>query len=384
MSAARTYLDYNATAPLRPEARAALIAALDAPCNASSVHAEGRRARALLDKARGEVASLVGAEPADVTFTSGATEAANWVLSLPWATIVSSPIEHPCIAAPIEKHMARKVPLTVGSDGLIDLALLAATLAAAPRDAADSERSALLVVQHANNETGVVQPIENIAALAKAHGFALLVDAVQSAGRLPIDAAKLAIDYVMVASHKIGGPPGVGALVARRDAPPLAPLLVGGGQERGRRAGTENVAAIAGFGAAASAAAREIAGIDRLRQLRDLLEAGLRRASPETVVIAALAPRLPNTSLVALAGTRAETLVIALDLAGIAASAGAACASGKTKRSGVLDAMGVPGELAEGAVRFSLGWASTESDIEACIEAWLGAVKSRRPALRVA
>lgn len=368
MSARRTYLDYNATAPLRPQAREAMLAAFDSAGNASSVHAEGRAARARVEAARGSIAKLVSAQAAEVVFTSGATEAANWVLSQSWDVVLASAVEHPCVAGPVARSPGRVVSLDVDANGRVDLQRIEAALA---REAADtSGRSRrLLIVQLANNETGVVQPIADIAKLARAHGVRLLVDAVQGAGRVSFDDWAKFVDYLLITSHKIGGPKGVGALIVRNDAP-LPPLLIGGGQERGLRAGTESVEAIAGFGAAAEAALGELAQQTAIAQMRDRLERDLLQHAPAAFVIGAGAARLPNTSLVALPGRRGETIVIAFDLAGIAVSAGSACASGKAKRSAVLDAMGIAPDLASSAVRFSLGWATTNEDIAAAVAAW--------------
>ncbi|MBV8753200.1 MAG: cysteine desulfurase [Hyphomicrobiales bacterium] len=365
----RTYLDWNATAPLRPEARAAVIAALDAVGNPSSVHAEGRAARRLIDEARRRVAALVGAEPADVVFTSGGSEA-NATALCPRAAadvLLVSTIEHPSVLAGgrFRTDALRTVP--VGADGVIDLAALERQLAAG-RDG----RRVLVSLMHANNETGVVQPVAAAAAIVHAVGGLLHVDAVQTAGRIPCDISALGADLLTVSGHKLGGPKGVGALVRRSEAITWPePLIRGGGQERGSRAGTENVAAIAGFGAAAAAATRSLPADGlRLAALRDRLEAQLKAEFPQTVIFGAAAERLPNTTLFALPRINAETAVIGLDLAGVAVSSGAACSSGKVAASHVLAAMGVPGALARGAVRMSLGYATEEVDIERFLVAW--------------
>lgn len=370
MSVARTYLDYNATSPLRPEARAAVVAALDSVGNASSTHAEGRAARALIEGARADVAKLVAARASAVVFTSGATEAANWVLRAAWRRLIVSAVEHPCILEPARASGAQVDIVPVGRDGLIDMGQLEHLLA----DETIAPAETLLAVQHANNETGVVQDVAAVAGLARGRGVRLLVDAVQSAGRLAIDFERLGADYLMLSSHKFGGPKGVGALVMRGDVR-LPALLVGGGQERGHRAGTENVEAIAGFGAAARAALGELSRVHEIAALRDALEDELVRMTPQAEVIGRDAPRLANTSLVALRGRTAETLIIALDLNGVAASAGAACSSGKAKRSEVLDAMGLDADLAKGAVRFSFGWASRAEDVAATSGAWQRVMK---------
>lgn len=366
MSLARTYLDYNASAPLRPEARAAVVAALDVAGNPSSVHAEGRAARAIVEDAREKVAALVGAKPSDVAFTSGATESSNWVLRRSWRTVYYSDIEHAAVRAPCLAADGRLVRLPVGADGTMDVAHFAAALDA--RAPGASAGHGLLVVQAANNETGVLQPVAAMADLARAHGVSVFSDAVQAAGRIPLDAVALGIDFLSLSAHKIGGPKGVGALVfgdGRSGDAALPPMLIGGGQERRRRGGTENVAAIAGFGAAAAAARRDLADMHRIAALRDRLESEARRIAPDTIVIGAGAPRLANTTSLAIAGISADRLVIALDLDGVAVSAGSACASGKVGQSHVLAAMGVAGVVAAGAIRVSLGHATTEADIDA-------------------
>jgi cysteine desulfurase len=340
MSAERTYLDWNATAPLRPEARAACIAALDVVGNPSSPHAEGRRARALVEDAREQVAALVGAKPAEVVFTSGGTEANNSVLAAGWDLVVLSGIEHDSVRGPARTGKGRVVEVPVGRNGLVSGDALAGIDGSAGRS--------LFSLQLANNETGVIQPVAEVAAAAKVQGFFVHTDAVQAAGRIPVDLRGLGVDCLSLSAHKIGGPKGIGALVIHERAS-LPAFIAGGGQERRRRAGTENVAAIAGFGAAADAARRDLA------RMRD---------------VAVLRERLPNTTNIALAGTSAETLVIALDLAGVMVSAGAACSSGKVGASHVLEAMGLETAVARAAIRVSLGWSTGEGDVAAFVEAW--------------
>lgn len=364
VAAVRTYLDYNATAPLRQEAKAAVIEALDVVGNPSSVHAEGRRARSIIEAARESVARLVGAKPSEIVFTSGASEANTWALSQPWATILTSGIEHDSVLAPARASSAELVMLPVGTDGRLKVEDIAALLAS--RNFAGP---AVIAVQMANNETGVIQPIAEISELARTYGIKMHIDAVQAAGRLPIDFAALGADTLVISAHKFGGPKGIGALVDR-DHVDLVPLIRGGGQERRRRAGTENVAAIAGFGAAAEAALRDLASIDATAVLRDKLEAELKRLSPSAVIIGGNAPRLANTTAVALPGKLAETLVIRLDLAGIAVSAGSACSSGKVGASHVLEAMGLGHDIASSTIRVSLGPTTTEDDIAAFLAAW--------------
>lgn len=361
MSGARTYLDYNATAPLRPEARAAVVAALDAFGNASSVHAEGRRARALIDEAREAVAALVNAHPGEVVFTSGATEANTWALSAPWTHVALAGIEHDSVRAPAAALAAARsadvVELPVSDTGTVDFA------------AAPAGRGTLLVLQLANNETGVLQDVAAAGRWATENGARLHTDAVQAPGRVAVDFRTLGAAMLSLSAHKIGGPKGIGALVVGAGAT-LDPLFVGGGQELRRRAGTENVAAIAGFGAAAKAALRDLESAPRMAALRDRLEAEVLAATPAAFVIGRDAPRLPNTASIALPGLSAETLVIKMDLAGVAISAGAACSSGKVGESHVLRAMGLRPEIARSAVRVSLGPETSEDDIAAFVAAW--------------
>ncbi len=341
-----------------------MLAALDVTGNPSSPHAEGRCARALMEDAREQVAALVGAKPAEVVFTSGGTEANNAVLSGGWSEILLAGIEHDSVLAPARRSGAGLIDLKVTGSGVVRPASVTAAAASAA-----NPRSALLSLQFANNETGVIQPLAEAAAAAKERGFAVHTDAVQAAGRVPVDLRALGVDFLTLSAHKIGGPKGVGALVLREGVN-RAPLIVGGGQERRRRAGTENVAAIAGFGAAAEVAQRDLATMARVRALRDRLEKGLLTLSPSAIVVGTDADRLPNTTNVAVPGLSAETLVIALDLAGVAVSAGAACSSGKVGASHVLEAMDVKPETARAAVRISLGWESTERDVAAFLQAW--------------
>lgn len=368
----RVYADWNATAPLRPEARDAMLAVFGPPVNPSSIHTEGRAARKIVDIARAQVAALVGATPQQVVFTGGGTEANATALSpalqpagakgaAPFQRLVVSAVEHPSVLSGgrFAKDAIAEVPVT--GAGLIDLDALDAVLARGPR--------ALVSVMLANNETGVVQPISEVAARVHAHGGLLHVDAVQAAGKIAIDINALNADLYTITAHKLGGPQGVGALILRQDVG-LDPLVVGGGQERGRRPGTESVAAIAGFGAAAMEAAR-LAAKDAMRARRDRLEAELLARTPGAVVVGQAAPeRLPNTTLIAVPGLKGETAVIALDLAGLAVSSGSACSSGKVASSHVLAAMGLSPDLARGAIRLSLGWTTTEVDLDILLNAW--------------
>jgi len=371
---ARVYFDWNATAPLRPEARAAMLAALDAPQNASSVHAEGRTARGIVEEARRKVAALAGAEPSNVIFTSGATEANMLALTPALGGVPRrerlfvSAIEHPSVRSGGRFAADAIEEVSVTATGVIDLDALKQTLTRFEHP--------LVSVMLANNETGVVQPIRAVAELVHAAGGILHVDAVQGAGRMPVDMAALGADLLSLSSHKIGGPQGAGALIRRTGLSP-EPLIKGGGQERGFRAGTENVAAIAGFGAAAEAAANSLTTEPaRVAALRDRLEAELRSTTPDLVIFAAGIGRLPNTSLVAVPGTKAETALIAFDLKGIALSSGSACSSGKVQPSHVLAAMGVEPALARAALRISLGWETIETDLDLCLNAWKQVVSS--------
>jgi cysteine desulfurase len=369
----RTYLDWNATAPLRPEARAAMHAALDAIGNPSSVHAEGRAARRLIEVAREQVAALVGAQGRNVVFTSGGTEA-NVLALAPMARpdgvvcerLLVSAIEHPAVLAGGRFPSAAVERLPVTGDGVIDLGALEHRLA-------ECAEPVLVSLMLANNETGVVQPVSEAARVVHEAGALLHVDVVQAVGRIPCDINALGADLLTMSGHKIGAPKGVGALIRRDGAPQASdPLIRGGGQERGARAGTENVAGIAGFGAAAAAARSGLDGERaRMSELRDRLEAALRAASPQAIIFGAQAERLPNTTLFAVPGMKAETAVIAFDLDGVAVSSGAACSSGKVQPSHVLAAMGVPPALARGAVRVSLGPTTTESEVDCFISAWI-------------
>jgi cysteine desulfurase len=385
MSHGRTYLDWNATAPLRPEAREAMLAALDVVGNPSSVHAEGRKARALIEDARERIAAVLHVRPADVFFTSGATEAAAWVLTPNTAfgdrkagpaVLLAGATEHVCVLHG-HRFPPEQVEHIAVEDGLVDLSVLEARLA----EIAKGSGRAMLAVQAANNETGVLQLTTRIAELARAAGAVLVSDAVQSIGRPSCDAQASGADVLLLSAHKIGGPKGVGAVVLVGDRVRPAPLLRGGGQERRQRSGTENVAGIAGFAAALQAAAAE--GCEfapRARQLQQRLEAGLRAIRPDTVVFGTKAMRLANTTCFAAPGISAETALIALDLEGIAVSSGSACSSGKVGSSHVLAAMGVAPTLAKGAIRVSTGPTTTEADIDTFLSAWTKI--NSRPATR--
>ncbi len=360
------YLDYNATAPLRRQAAEAMVEAFSVAGNPSSVHGFGRAARRLVETAREAVAALVGAEPDQVVFTSGGTEANNLALSGPAGRpVLLSAGEHDSLL----KAAPSAILVALDASGALDLEALEQALDQARETGAPP---VLVSIMLANNETGVIQPLERVAELVHARGGRLHCDAVQAAGKLPLDKTRLGADLLSLSAHKLGGPMGVGALVADRDAG-LTPLIRGGGQERRRRAGTENVAAIAGFGAAVLAARQDLAEgaeMPRLARLRDRMEDAVQAAAPAARLFGADAPRLPNTSCFTMPGVRAETQVMALDLAGIAVSAGAACSSGKVEPSHVLRAMGVGPLEAEQAIRVSLGWATREADISLFLEAW--------------
>jgi cysteine desulfurase len=372
------YLDYNATAPVRPAAAAAVAEALALPGNPSSIHGPGRRARAAIEQARAKVAQAIGCQPGEVIFTSGGTEANNLALACPGiASFVASGIEHDSILAPAKASGLPFHPVAANRDGTIDLDQLAAALAAAPAPA-------LVAVMAANNETGVIQPLADAARLARAAGARLHCDAIQAVGKIPVHFAALGLDSLALSAHKFGGPKGVGALIAR-DGLPLVFWPRGGGQEFGRRAGTENLPGIMGLAAALEASIDELGKAAAMAEARDALERRLLEIAPTATVIGAAAPRLPNTICIALSGVAAATLVIALDLAGIAVSAGSACSSGRVRASHVLTAMCLPPEIAGSAIRVSLGWGTTAEDIERFLAAW-GAVLAnlRRPAAAVA
>jgi cysteine desulfurase len=381
----RTYLDYNATAPIRPEVAVVIAEALQLPGNPSSVHAEGRAARAAIEKAREQVAGLVGARPKNVIFTSGGTEASNLVLSPSLrrlgaegtGRLLIGAAEHPCGLSGHRFRAETAETIPVDRHGVVDLAWLAARLERA------EPAPVLVSVQVANNETGILNPVAEVVRLVHERGGIVHTDAVQAVGKIPLDLAELGVDVLTLSGHKIGGPKGTGAVVLASDRIEIGDRLIrGGGQEKGYRAGTENVAAIAGFGAAAALAGAVLAEeADRLRALRDEAEAHLRRIAPDAVLMGAEAERLPNTLAFAIPGLKAETALIAFDLEGIALSSGSACSSGKVRRSHVLDAMGVEPALAEGAMRVSLGWKTTKEDVirfaEAC-EKVVGILYKRR------
>ncbi len=373
----RCYLDYNATAPLREEVREAVAAALSLHGNPSSVHAEGRASRAAVEGARAKVAALVGAQPQDVIFTSGGTEANALALAAQagqaWHCYLSA-VEHPSVLAGGRFYRETTTIIPVTPDGLIDHEILAKEL----------EKHHLggwrpfVSLMAANNETGAVQPVAETLKIVHQAGGLFHTDAVQAAGRIRLDMAALGADMLSLSAHKIGGPKGVGALVLGNGAS-VEPLIKGGGQERRRRAGTENVAGIVGFGKAAELAVADLGNVGTISKLRDELEQRALAIAPDAVVVSAGVERLPNTSCIAVPGAKAETLVIGLDLAGVAVSAGSACSSGKVEASHVLRAMGVADELAQGAIRLSLGFATKRDDIERFLRAFEELINRLRP-----
>lgn len=364
MNHARTYLDHNATSPARTAVREAVAVALCAVGNASSIHAEGRKARAIIEQARDDVAALVGAASQDVIFTSGGTEAANTLLAGGLTfhgarpqRLIALATEHPCV---LEGHgfAADCVSLApVDASGIIDLDWL--------RDDLAANGPALLAIQLVNSETGVIQPVAKAAEMVHAAGGVVACDAVQAAGKMPLDITALGADALFISAHKIGGPQGVGAIALGGGFVTLdARLLRGGGQERGARAGTENVAGIGGFGVAARIASTDMADdAGRYENLQRLAEKRLREIAPDVVIFGADAARAPNVTAFAVPGFSAQTLLMQCDLRGIALSSGSACSSGKVRRSHVLEAMGVTKDIAGGAVRISTGWNSTEADV---------------------
>jgi cysteine desulfurase len=384
MASSRLYLDWNATSPLHPAAREAVLRALDLFGNPNSVHGEGRVVRAAVEGARRQVAALAGADPAHVIFTSGATEAANMVLTpdfrmgrtpLSIGRLYYSAIEHPAVREGGRFSKTDMTEVAVTSSGVVDLDVLRSLLAAHDTSTGLPMVALMLV----NNETGIVQPIKEAAEIVHAHGGLLVVDAVQAAGRLKLDIRDLGADFMIVSSHKIGGPKGAGALVTRGEVLMPRPLIHGGGQEKGHRSGTENSLAVIGFGAAAHAGIEEFEERNQgLLQMRDRLEAGMRLAAPDVIVYGTNEVRVSNTTFFTLPGLKAETGQIAFDLEGVALSAGSACSSGRVGESHVLTAMGHDPKL--GALRISLGFATTDADIAKAVAAFTKIAARRKPA----
>lgn len=388
----RAYLDHNATTPVRPEAVEAMVAALGLAGNPSSVHGEGRAARAAVERARAQVAALCGASAANVVFTSGGTEANATILSpglmecsggrdcvrVPATLLLYGATEHACVREGHRFPAGNAQAIPVDGEGRADLEWLEARLA---RFAGENPGARALVSLHlANNETGVIQPVAAAAGIVHRHGGLLHSDAVQGAGKIGVDINALGVDALTLSAHKLGGPKGVGAIVFRSGAYELADKpMRGGGQERGWRAGTENVPSIVAFGLAAEIAGKALAAEgERLSALRDRLEAGILAMAPDSAVFGRTAERLPNTSAFATPGIKAETALIMLDLAGVALSSGSACSSGKVRRSHVLDAMGVDPAMSAGALRASLGWTTCDADIEMFLAAYAKAVAANR------
>lgn len=380
----RIDLDANAGAPLLPAAREAMSAALDAG-NPSSVHAAGRSARATVENARVQVAAAVGAAPNRVFFTSGATEAAALALApnllrdgarLPAGRLYVGATEHPCVLAGGRFPRDRVSLLSVDRNGIIDLDSLERALRAHDYD----EGAPYLALMLANNETGVIHPVAEAARLVKQAGGVVFCDAVQAVGRITVDIAELGVDFLALSAHKIGGPQGAGALVLADEGVRPQPLLTGGGQERGARAGTENVAAIAGFGVAASLAQSHLSDIDRIVRLRARLESGILAVAPESRIAGRGAERLANTTMFVVPGMLAEIAVIAFDLDGIAVSAGSACSSGKVGPSHVLEAMGEAADCLRGGVRVSLPVSAGDAEVDGFLAAWRGIYERMRPA----
>ncbi len=362
-----TYLDYNATAPVRPAVADAVTVALRQTGNPSSVHQAGRAARKTMEDARTQIARAVNADPRGIVFTSGGTEANNLALrGCGRSRVVVSAVEHPSVLSAV----ADAVQCPVDGNGVIDLAALEVLLK-------DEGAQTVVSVMAANNETGVIQPVAEAAEIAHRHGALFHCDAVQAFGKIDVDMAAMGADMMALSAHKIGGPQGVGALVLANDIE-IAPLLRGGGQERSRRAGTENVAGIAGFGVAAELAVQELAHMSALAGMRDTTERRVRDGASDAVIFGADVARLPNTLCVAVPDLASETQVINLDLAGVMVSAGSACSSGKVEPSHVLKAMGADSDLAASAVRVSLGWDTTQADLDRFVGAWSDIYKRSR------
>lgn len=374
---ARIYADYNATAPLRPEAKAALLRALDLTGNPSSVHGEGRKARSVVEGAREAVAAAIGACRDDIAFTSGGTEAVQAPLrgvlrSVENAQLVVSAIEHDAVSALAEHPGAWPAK----ADGTVDLVWLEAVVATLAADGKRPFVSLMLV----NNETGVIQPVAEAAEIVRKAGGLIHCDAIQALGKIAVSIVDLDVDYLSLSAHKVGGPQGVGAFYVKPGAP-FSAVLTGGGQEFGRRAGTENVAGIAGFGAAIEASVDNLAQYDGLRAARDRMEAMLKDAVPDLLVHGEAAPRVAGVSCFGVDGLPSETQVMGLDLAGFAVSAGSACSSGKVKPSRVLTAMGLGDTAARSAIRASFGWNSRAEEFDALARAWLKMAARARPQL---
>lgn len=377
----RTYCDYNATAPLRPEAREAMLVELGRTGNASSVHAEGRKARAAVENAREIVAAAIGACRDDIAFVSGGTEAVATPLlgairATGGAMLVASAIEHDAVASLSLANQISSVFPLVTTDGVVDLGSLGKVVEAI----SESRQRPLVSLMLVNNETGVIQPVAEAAEIVHAAGGLIHCDAIQALGKIEVSTFGMDVDYLSLSAHKVGGPQGVGAVYVKPGAP-FAAMQTGGGQEFGRRAGTENVAGIAGFGAATAAALRDLDAYAGLAAARDRMETRLKAAAPGLKVHGAAATRVAGVSCFGVEGLPAETQIMGLDLAGFAVSAGSACSSGKVKPSRVLTAMGLSDAAARSAIRASFGWASQPEDFDALASAWLKMAARARPGL---
>lgn len=380
MPARRAYLDWNASAPLLPEARVAILSALDLTANPSSVHAEGRKARRLIEEARRDVAALCNVRDDHVVFTSGASEAAALVLTPDWrmgrapltySKLYASAADHPVIVGGGRFAARDVVELPVDRDGRLDLDALNSALAGHDR----SLGLPMVALHLANNETGVIQSTGKISEIVHDAGGVLVLDAAQAAGRISIDISALSADFIILSAHKMGGPKGAGALVGRSDVLMPAPIAAGGGQEHGHRAGTENYAAIAGFGAAARVATGSLAGANELRRRRDGVEAEILGMVPDAIIFARDVDRLANTIYFAIPGVKAETAQIAFDLAGVALSTGSACSSGKVGASRVLKAMGYGDDMS--GIRVSFGATTGTAELDAFADALRQFVRRR-------
>lgn len=367
----RIYLDHNAGSPLRPQVKHAVIEALDLAANGSSIYHEGRKAKGLIERARQSVAEMVGAAASAVTFTGGGSEANATVLQpkliikgKPRAVdrLLVSATEHDSVLKGGSFSAEQIEIIPVDKDGIVDLSWLSDRLATAQ----SADECVLVAIMLANNETGVRQPVETIGELVADTGSYFLCDAIQGPGKLPVDINKIGAHFLTLSAHKLGGPQGVGAIVRRTESYAFQPLIRGGGQESFGRAGTENIAAIHGFGVAAQIVSDEASAAEQLGILRDTLEQGLNGA----IILGSNTARLPNTSCIAVPGLAAETMLISLDLQGFSVSSGSACSSGKVALSHVLTAMGVEPDIARGAMRISLGWNTTEEDVKQFTEAF--------------
>jgi len=383
----RVYLDYNATAPPAPDVVDAVTQVVrDHVGNPSSVHAFGQRAKALIDDARQQVAALIDADPTEVVFTAGGTEADNLALrgaaealeAGPRRRVITSGLEHEAVlntVKALERRGWQVTRLSTSERGIVDPGALGQAI---------GSDTALVSIMHANNEVGTIQPVAELAAIAREHGAVFHTDAVQSVGKIPVSVRELGVDLLALSGHKFGGPLGAGALYIRRGVR-LLPYLTGGRQERNRRAGTENVPAIVGLGVAASLARQKTASEGpRLRLLRDRLESEILRLVPGTAVNGDRTARVPNTTNIGFDGIEAESLLIALDLEGIAVSTGSACSSGSLEPSHVLRAMGHSTARARNSLRFSLGSGTTAADLDAVLAVLPGLVTKLRGLHRTA